>query len=200
MLVSSAGPEEGKSVISANLAISMAKAGSRTLLIDGDLRRPTLHKALKLNNSIGFSTYLKNGSLLKDVIQDTDVENLKCISSGPLPSNPAELLGSIKTKQLINDLENDFDMIIFDSPPVFGVTDSAVLAKSVEGVIQVVHFGKYHKNMVSQAKQRLKELDINILGVVLNNIDVKRSHYYYYPYYYRYYHDDKSKTRKTKVG
>lgn len=188
ILISSAGPEEGKSLIAVNLAISMTQAGSRVLLVDADMRRSTMHKILKLNNYLGLSHYLRGELELEKIIQDTFIENLKCICCGPSPSNPSELLGSIKMKEFVETVGNSFDKVIFDSPPVLSVTDSLVLGKVLDGVIQVVRFGKYPRDMIFRAKQRFQEMEIKTIGVVLNDIDIERSGRYYYPYYYRYYH------------
>jgi succinoglycan biosynthesis transport protein ExoP len=188
ILISSAGPQEGKTLIAVNLAISMAQADNKVLLVDTDMRRSTMHRILKLNNYFGLSDYFKGESELGKLVQDTFIENLKCICCGPSPSNPSELLGSIKMKELIEAVRNSFDKIIFDSPPVLSVTDSLVLGKAMDGVIQVVRFGKYPRDMIYQAKQRLQEMEIKVIGVVLNDIDIERSGRYYYPYYYRYYH------------
>jgi len=202
ILVSSAGPEEGKTLVAINLAISMAQAGSRVLLVDSDMRRPTIHGILKLNNYLGLSNYFIKEWEAERVIQETFIENIKCVGSGPVPSNPAELLGSTKMKEFVEGVRNSFDRIIFDSPPIGTVTDALVLAKAVDGVIQVVRFGKYPKDMIHQAKQRLQEMDIKIIGVVLNDIDIEKSGRYYYPYYYRYYHKgyyhQEERTEKVK--
>jgi len=188
ILISSSGPQEGKTLVAVNLAITMAQGGSRVLLVDTDMRRPAIHRILKLNNYLGLSNYLRNESELQRIIQETFIENLKCICCGPLASNPSELLGLIRMKEFMEEVVNRFDKIIFDSPPVLSVTDSLVLSKLTDGVIQVVRFGKYPKDMIQRAKQTLQEMDINIIGVILNDIDVERAGRYYYPYYYRYYH------------
>ena len=188
ILISSAGPQEGKTLIAVNLAISMAQAGSRVLLIDADMRRSTMHRVLKLNNYLGLSHYLRGETELEKIIQDTFIENLKCICCGPSPSNPSELLGSIKMKEFVEGIGNSFDKIIFDSPPVLSVTDALVLGKALDGVIPVIRFGKYPRDMIYRGKQRFQEMEIKIIGAVLNDIDIERSGRYYYPYYYRYYH------------
>lgn len=188
ILISSAGPQEGKTLVAVNLAISMAQAGSRVLLVDTDMRRPMVHRILKLNSYLGISNYLGGKSELEKVIQETFIENLKCICCGSIPSNPSELLGSIKMKEFVEAVRNIFDRIIFDSPPILSVTDSLVLGKALDGVIQVVRFSKYPKAMIHQAKQKSQQMGMKIIGVVLNDIDMERSGRYYYPYYYRYYH------------
>jgi len=188
ILISSAGPQEGKTLVAVNSAITMAQASNRVLLVDTDMRRPSIHKILKLKSYLGLSTYFKNGTEPERIIQETFIENLKCICCGPLPSNPSELLGSPKMKELVEYVEANFDRIIFDSPPVFSVTDSLVLGRTLDGMIQVVRFGKYPKEMIHRATQRFQEMNIKIIGVVLNDIDIERGGRYYYPYYYRYYH------------
>ena len=188
ILISSAGPQEGKTLVAVNSAITMAQAGSRVLLVDADMRRPSIHRVLKLKNYLGLSNYLRGESELERIIQETFIENLKCISSGPIPSNPSELLGSTKMREFVEAVGNSFDKIIFDSPPVLSVADSLVLGKVLDGVIQIVRFGKYPRSMIYRGKQRFQEMEIKIIGVVLNDIDIERSGRYYYPYYYHYYH------------
>jgi len=188
ILISSAGPQEGKTLVAVNSAITMAQAGSRVLLVDADMRRPSIHRVLKLKNYLGLSNYLRGESELERIIQETFIENLKCICSGPIPSNPSELLGSTKIREFVEAVGNSFDKIIFDSPPVLSVADSLVLGKVLDGVIQIVRFGKYPRSMIYRGKQRFQEMEIKIIGVVLNDIDIERSGRYYYPYYYHYYH------------
>jgi capsular exopolysaccharide synthesis family protein len=187
IMVTSAGPEEGKTLVAVNLAISMVQAGSRVLLVDTDMRRPAVHRILKLKNSFGISSYLQGESELGKIVQETFIENLGCVTCGPLPSNPSELLGSNRMEEFVEVVRERFDRVIFDTPPIISVADSLILGKLVDGAVQVVRFSKYPRDMVFRAKQRLQEMEIKIIGVVLNDIDIERSGRYYYPYYYRYY-------------
>ena len=167
------------------------------LLVDSDMRRPSVHKHLHVDNSFGFSDYLKKDMELGKVIQQNSIENLKIISSGPPPSNPSELLDSINMEEFSAELKDEFDWIIFDSSPV-SVSDTIILGKLVDGVIQVVHSGKYHRNMVNQARQNLEDSEINLIGAVLNNIRMQESGYSYYSsYYYGGYYQQNDKTKKA---
>lgn len=200
VLISSAGPSEGKTLVAINLANSLAQAGRRVLLVDADMRRPSVHKYLHVDNSFGFSNYLKRDLELGRVIQQNSIENLRVIPSGPLPSNPSELLDAINMEVFCAELKDEFDWVIFDASPV-SVSDAVILGKLVDGVIQVVHSGKYHRNMVNQARQTLEENEINLIGAVLNNISMQESGYSYYSsYYYGGYYQQNDKSKKAAVG
>ncbi|MBI5144494.1 MAG: polysaccharide biosynthesis tyrosine autokinase [Candidatus Omnitrophica bacterium] len=186
ILITSAIPQEGKSTISINLAIAIAADGTRTLLVDGDMRRPSLHKILGLNNSSGLSNYLTSKMPIDDIIQETKFQNLKFISCGPIPPNPSELFGSYRMKELLNEAKAKFDRVLFDGAPIFGISDSVVLAKALDGVIQVIRFGKISWDMVNKAKNRLQNLGVKITGVIINGVDIKKESYYYKYYDYTY--------------
>jgi polysaccharide biosynthesis transport protein len=194
LMISSAGPQEGKTTVAVNLAISLAQAGNNVLLVDADMRRPSVHQALNLFNFKGLSDYLKKGAPMEEVLQDTYLEQLKCVCSGPLPPDTSELLGSIRMRNFIEESKKQFDCVIFDSPPALNLADAVVLGRQIDGAILVIHYGKYLKGMVDKARQRFEEMGIRIVGAVLNNIQVeKHDNTYYY-----YYSSDYSKSNEHK--
>lgn len=185
VLVTSASPSDGKSSVVANLAAVMAQSEKEVVLVDGDMRRPTLHKVLKLSNRIGLSDYfIRAPEKMTGVVKKTKVNGLSIITSGSLPPNPSELLGSSRMQDVLRLLEKHFDMVLLDSPPLLAVTDALILAKSVDGVLLVVDPKKTKRGAIRQAIEQLQRLDARLLGVVLNNIKVKRSSYYYNRDYY----------------
>jgi len=186
ILITSALPKEGKSTVSFNLAIAISSDGSRTLLVDGDMRRPSLHKMAGIKNSIGLSNYLTSKMTLDEILQSTQFSNLKLITCGPIPPNPSELFNSYRMKELLNEASTKFDRIIFDGAPIFGISDSVVLAKMLDGVIQVIRFGKVTWDIANKSKQRLQDLGVKITGIIINGVDTKKESYYYKYYDYRY--------------
>ncbi|OGS22889.1 MAG: hypothetical protein A2252_07370 [Elusimicrobia bacterium RIFOXYA2_FULL_39_19] len=194
ILITSAGPEEGKTLTSTNLAVTFAQYGEKTLLIDMDLRRSSLHKVFKIgdSNRKGMSNCLIGEERIEDVIQKTEIENLDIIFAGPHPPNPAELLNPNKIKEYFLKLRNMYDRIILDSPPVMPVSDSINLSSMADGVIQVVRYGKLSRQVVMRSKGMLADVGAKYIGVILNNIDIESGGHYYYPYqYYYYYGNDK---------
>jgi succinoglycan biosynthesis transport protein ExoP len=199
LLVSSPNPIEGKSITLANLGVVMAQAGLSAILVDSDLRRPVLHKIFDLPNKEGLTTALLDGEFnLDGRLQATQVENLKVLTSGPLPPNPSELLGSQKMKSLIEALKGKADVILFDSPPTLVVTDAAVLAGQVDGVLLVTEAGNTRREMAQRAKEDLLKVGANVLGAVLNKLSPRGAGYYYYYYYSR--DGDGQRRRKRKKG
>jgi len=181
MLVTSAGPEEGKSTVLANLAVTTAQAGKKVILVDCDLRRPTLHNIFNLKNDVGLSTMVVDDAAMESPpLQDTGVEGLQLVSSGPLPPNPAELLGSRRMEEIVAALLERADVVFFDAPPVVAVTDAAVLATKVDGVLLVINAGGTKRDYARAAKARLEKVNANLLGAVLNNVrfDVSLHRYY----------------------
>jgi non-specific protein-tyrosine kinase len=181
MLVTSAGPGEGKSTVLANLAVTTAQAGRKVILVDCDLRRPTLHNIFDLKNDVGLTTMVVDGAAMESPpLRDTGVESLQLVSSGPLPPNPSELLGSRRMEEIIAALLERADVILFDAPPVVAVTDAAVLATKVDGVLLVVNAGGTKRDYARVAKARLEKVNANLLGAVLNNVrfDVSLHRYY----------------------
>ena len=188
ILVSSAGPGEGKTTTVANLAITYANLGKKTLLVDTDLRRPVIHKVLDLKKEPGITDYLSGSvSDFSSIIQETEIENLCAVPSGIIPPNPSELLGSSKMLDLIKSLENEWDMILFDSPPLVAVTDATMVSKEIDRIIMVVKVGQTDKKAFDHTITSLRNVDAPIGGVILNAVTHKNSYGSYY-YYYQYYH------------
>lgn len=183
ILVSSSIPNEGKSTLSANLAYVMAQTGKKVLLVDADLRKPTVHRTFKLNNTEGLTTLIideEDTVKFNQVVQYSRELNLYFLPSGPKPPNPSELLGSAKMSSIINTLEAHFDIIIFDAPPITAVTDPQILSTLVDGVVFVVRQGYVGKDQVKQAMLSLQNLKTTILGYVLNDVPKTAGKYYYY--------------------
>ncbi len=184
----SGGAGEGKSTTLVNLAYICAQGGYNTLMIDGDLRRPKLHTFFDINNSVGLTNYLTTALALEDVILQTPIDNLYFMPSGILPADAAGILNSRRMSELIQDLKNRFDLVLIDSPPILGVSDASVLASEVDLTIIVIQHRKLPRNMLLRVKQAIENVGGNLLGVVLNNVDVRSdSQYQYYTSYYTYY-------------
>ena len=194
IMVTSAGPREGKSSTVANLAVSMAQAGKSVLVIDADLRNPTQHKLFGLNNGQGLSVALVQDQDYQQYIRETAVPGVMVLTGGPIPPNPAELVGSNRMKRLIQELSTQYDVVLIDTPPIVAVTDAAILAQEVDGVILVLASGEVNKEYAQRAKELLDKVGAKILGAVLNKVDMKTSEYYYYYYYHG--SDDSKKKRK----
>ena len=188
ILVTSSIPGEGKTMLATNTAITMAQSGYKTLLVDSDMRHPELHKSLKVNNSRGLSNVLVGDAEPEEVISPTQIENLDLLPCGPIPPNPAELLGSQKMKAFLSKVEGKYDKIVFDSPPVISVTDPLVLGSQVDGVLMVIQAGRCAKPLVLRSKEQLESVKARIVGAVLNDVSSEVGRYYYRDYYYyRYY-------------
>lgn len=187
MLITSSHPAEGKTTIVANTAISLAQTGARVLVLDADMRRPRCHKILSTKNDAGLSTYLSRDVPLEKVIIQHDIPNLYVMPAGPVPPNPSELLSSVKLGYLVAELQERFDHIIIDSPPVIHVTDALIISPHVDGVVIVVKSNHTPREAVQRAKQALADVNAKIFGVVLNCIDLNTESYYY-NYKYAYYH------------
>jgi polysaccharide biosynthesis transport protein len=190
IVVVSAGAGEGKSTTVLNLATVFAQAGQRVLLVDSDLRRPTLHKVLKVSNSLGLTNYLLKQNSLEEVIQRTSVPTLDLLASGKLPSSSMNILGSASMKDLVSELKQRYDFVFFDSPPIMGVSDAAILASEIDMVIQVIQYRRYPQPMNIRAKQMIEKVGGTLIGIVLNNINMSQdeSYYYYSGYYHGYYY------------
>jgi capsular exopolysaccharide synthesis family protein len=183
-MVTSSSPLEGKSITAANLAIVMAQSGKSVVLVDTDLRRPVQHRVFKLTNTLGLTSLLLDSNLeLSRALQPTSVPNLRVLTSGPLPPNPSELLSSNRMGSVIEALRQSVDVAIFDSPPVLAVSDSAVLAGRVDGVLLVVRAARTRQATLRQSKEALVGVGAHLLGVVLNRLAVReRSYGSYYDY------------------
>lgn len=182
ILVTSAGPGEGKSTTIGNLAVAYAQTERSVLLIDADMRKPTEHHTFGVSNRIGLSSLLSQRSFLDSAIQETSIPNLSVIASGPIPPNPAEMLASKRMASIIEELRGKYDVILIDSPPLLAVTDAQVLSTKCDGVLFVMHQGRVKRENAKKAISRLEKVGARILGVVLNNVKQKKSEGYYYYY------------------
>lgn len=168
LVVTSPAPDEGKSTTVANLAVTMAQSGRKTILMDCDLRRPSLHTFFNLKGDVGVTTAVLEGSSSAP-LQATKIENLQLLASGPKPPNPADLLGSRQIDRILENLLQEADIILIDAPPVVGVTDAAVLGAKVDGVLLVVSAGKTKRDQAERAKELLEKARVNIVGATLTN-------------------------------
>jgi len=203
ILLSSPGPREGKTMTATNLAITMAQSGSRVMLLDCDLRRPKIHRMFGLKKDRGMTNLLVgNATFEETVVHSKLLSNLDILFSGPVPPNPSEMLGSERMKQLLGELRKHYDRIIIDSPPITAVTDAAILGKIVDGVVLVIRAGQTVREVAKNSVNQLQSVGANVLGAVLNAVDIGKDKYYYY-YYYQYYHyyygdDGEKKKRRSK--
>lgn len=175
-------PAAGKSTISANVAITYAQAGYKTLLIDGDMRKPSQHYLFNTDNMDGFSNLIINKTDYNKAIHKTDIVNLDLLTSGPIPPNPSELIGSEKSLEVFEYLRNEYDFIIVDTPPVNTVTDAQLFSEIARYVVYVVDVQKNDRNAIKKGKELIEKAGAKILGVVLNKApeDKSSSYYYYY--------------------
>lgn len=196
VLVTSASPSEGKSVTCANLAITMAQAGYRTLLLDCDLRKPTQHQIFNVSNDIGLTNCLLSHATWNSYVRPTKIENLRLLTTGPLPPNPAEILGSKSMASLLASLQADADVIVVDSPPVLAVADAAILSRMTDGVLVVVDSGQTRRDSARRAMEALHQAGGRMLGVVLNRAPASGVSYAYNTKYHTA-KGDKSQGRST---
>lgn len=182
VVITSASIKEGKSTTSTNIASVFAQEGKKVLIVDCDMRKPTVHYTFSLKNVIGLSNLLTRQCTLEEAIQETDIEGLSVITSGPIPPNPAELLASKQMMLVLEKLENEFDMIILDAPPVLPVTDAQILSNKCDATILVISAGETQKNAILKAKELLEHSKANIIGVIMNNVKLKKNQYYYHYY------------------
>ena len=181
-------PNEGKSTTIANLAVVLTQAGKSVLLIDCDMRNPTVHKNFNLSNKVGLSSCISMGTALSDAVQKTSIEGLYALTGGVIPPNPSELLGSEQMKNLLQRAKEQYDYVLIDTPPVMPVTDALVVSRFVDGMILVIASGEVKVEMAREVKNQLVNAGANILGVVLNKVRSEH-HGYGYGYYYYYGHD-----------
>ncbi|MEO8428370.1 MAG: polysaccharide biosynthesis tyrosine autokinase, partial [Verrucomicrobiota bacterium] len=199
--VVSGGAGEGKSTTLFNLATVFAQSGQRVLIVDSDLRRPSIHKFLRVSNSIGLTNLLLKQNRLEEVIQTTSLPTLDFMPSGKLPSSSMGVLNSVAMKEMVQELKRRYEFVFFDSPPIMGVSDAAILASEVDLSLQVIQYRKYPQAMTIRAKQMVEKVGGNLVGVVLNNINMSQdeNYYYYSGYYYDYYskQDDETATKSN---
>lgn len=196
LVVTSSGPGEGKSTTIVNLAVTFTQQGSRVLLIDGDLRKPKIHKMFGYENNSGLTNFLSAHDDYKKYLRVSEIENLDVLVCGAIPPNPSELLMSNAMKQFILQAREDYDLVLIDAPPVGTVTDAAILSTIVDGTILVAASGTVEVDALVRTKELLNKVNANIIGVVLNKLDKNSSgNYYYYQYYY---YGEEEGTRKKK--
>jgi capsular exopolysaccharide synthesis family protein len=201
ILVTSSQPSEGKTTTAINTAFMLAQTGVEVLIIDCDLRRPRLHSQFEVPNSKGLTTWLSGERDLDNLLQTfAKTPNLKILTSGPVPPNPAELLGSEEMRRLLGTLSQRFAHIIIDSPPAISFTDASILSTMVDGVMLVVHGGRSSRAVVRRAKQQLLDVGAHIFGVVLNNVKLETQDYYYSGYYSNYYSTETDSGQGASAG
>lgn len=188
ILFTSSGPQEGKSVVVSNLAVALAQTGENILLMDCDLRKPVQNEIFNLSNRIGMTNLLTGLCTLEEIVQSTELPNLQVLTSGPVPPNPAELLGSKAMEKLLEDVKDRYDVVLLDSPPVVAVADPAILGTKCDGVIVVVRSGYTKIIALKETKEILTKSNAHIIGVVLNDADFNGR--YYYKRYGKYYNSN----------
>ena len=193
--VVSGGAGEGKTTTMFNLAVVFAQQGDRVLVVDSDLRRPSMHRFFKLSNNIGLTNYLLGQATIEEVIQTTELPSLHFIPSGKLPSSSMGILSSAKMKEFVAEMKSRYDYVFLDAPPIMGVSDASVLASMVDMCVLVVQYRKYPQLMTQRAKDMVTKVGGELVGVVLNNINISQDSYYYYysGYYYDYYYKSREK-------
>ena len=198
--VVSGGAGEGKTTTMFNLAVVFAQMGDRILIVDSDLRRPSMHRYLKVSNNIGLTNYLLGQATIDEVIQTTEIPTLHFIPSGKLPSSSMGILSSAKMKEFVAEMKSRYDYVFLDAPPIMGVSDATVLASMVDMCVLVVQYRKYPQMMTQRAKEMVTKVGGELVGVVLNNINISQDSYYYYysGYYYDYYYKSREKEESAE--
>jgi succinoglycan biosynthesis transport protein ExoP len=201
IVISSAGPKEGKSITAVNLGMALAQAGQSVLLVDADLRRPMLHRVFGLDRQRGLSSVLTGELTIDEAILNTQTPKLSVLTSGSLPADPSQALGSEQMKDVINYAREHYDIVLFDSAPILGMADTMVLATETDGTVLVIKPGDATRKALKASIDTLKRVGAQICGVVLNNVDVRRDRYYYkYYYYYSYYGDEEDRKSGKKAN
>jgi capsular exopolysaccharide synthesis family protein len=200
--VVSAGAGEGKTTTVLNLATVFAQSNQRVIVVDSDLRRPSLHKRLRVSNALGLTNFLLKQNALEEVIQTTNLASLDFLPSGKLPSSSLGILSSAQMKDLISELKQRYDYVFFDSPPIMGVSDASILASEVDMTLQVIQYRRYPQPMNIRAKQLIEKVGGNLIGIVLNNINMSQdeSYYYYSGYYHDYYYRSDETQAKAEAA
>jgi capsular exopolysaccharide synthesis family protein len=194
----SAEPGEGKTTIASNLSICLAQLGKRVLLIDGDMRRPCVHKLFDIkDHSGGLVTYLTGEDEWRQLVRPTGMANLDCLVCGPVPPNPSELLSSDRMQTLIREAMEEYQFVLVDAPPLLNVADGRILATMVEGAILVVRGGFTPRELVQHAQLHIRDVGAHLIGVVLNDVDVRHNGYYKGYYKYGGYGESKGSAEKN---
>jgi capsular exopolysaccharide synthesis family protein len=194
--VVSGGAGEGKTTTMFNLAVVFAQMGDRILIVDSDLRRPSMHRYMNVSNNVGLTNYLLGQATIDEVIQTTELPSLHFIPSGKLPSSSMGILSSAKMKEFVAEMKSRYDYVFLDAPPIMGVSDASVLASMVDMCVLVVQYRKYPQMMTQRAKEMVTKVGGELVGVVLNNINISQDSYYYY--YSGYYYDNYYKSREKE--
>jgi capsular exopolysaccharide synthesis family protein len=201
VLVSSAGPQEGKSCTAVNVARTLATAGDKVVVLDCDLRRPTVHQRLGVAREHGITNFIlaKDGDDWRNYLKPTDQPNLFAMTSGPIPPNPADVFGHERFQKMLLEIRKEFDWVFIDSPPVISLADASILASMADMIAFVIKHNENDKELIRRCVMNLRRVNPAIVGAVLNSVDLDRSHYkdYYYVGYY-YYGESSKKTRKKK--
>jgi capsular exopolysaccharide synthesis family protein len=194
LCVSSASPQEGKTTVTANLAISIAQSGKRVLVVDTDMRRPRVHRAYGVSGKRGLTQVIVGEATVDEVVQDSGIPNLSILACGPIPPNPAELLHRERFAKLIAEVRDKFDIVLFDSPPLSAVSDAAVLAPQLDGILVVVRADSTTRDAIKMVLRQMRDVSARVVGGVLNGLDPRargeRDSYYYYYARNSYYADE----------
>jgi capsular exopolysaccharide synthesis family protein len=196
IVVTSSTPNEGKSTTAINIALALAEAEHNVVLVDGDMRRPMLHKYLDLVGPVGFSTVLSGGASLSEVLQETKFPRLTVLTSGAVPPNPSELLGSLAAQKVLSEMRANFDYVVVDSAPLLAVTDAAILAANSDGALLMARFGQTRREQLATAVGTLQDVDAPLLGAVLTMTPMRETA----SYSYRYYGEDKTSSRPSEAA
>jgi capsular exopolysaccharide synthesis family protein len=199
ILVTSAGPQEGKTTTATSLAVTMAGSGNRVLLVDADMRRPRVHRIFGAPNAMGLSSLILGEGQLTDAIRATEIPNLSILPCGPVPPNPAELLHTAAFRKILSEAAERFDRVVVDSPPVGVVADAVVMSTHADGTLVVLKAGRTSRDLARQGIRQLRDVNARILGALLNDFDVRGQKYGQYTYYYQYgYYYGDSESGRTK--
>lgn len=183
IMLTSAGPGEGKSTTATNLAVVYAQNERKVLIIDADLRKPTMHHTFSKSNRLGLTNILAGKASAKEAISETHIPNLDILVSGPIPPNPSEILASKRMSAFLEELKTQYDLIVIDTPPALAVADAQIMSTKCDGVILVISAGTTKRDAVSKMKANMDHVKANVIGAVLNNVDRKSGEGYYYYYY-----------------
>ncbi|MFA6308717.1 MAG: CpsD/CapB family tyrosine-protein kinase [Clostridia bacterium] len=200
LVFTSALPGEGKTTVISNLAVTFALQEKRVLLVDGDLRKPKIHKIFKVENDRGLTSFLSVKDDFRLYLKKTNLKNLDIMPCGIIPPNPSELLSSNIMKQFIKQVTNEYDVILIDTPPIGTVTDAALLSTVVDGTILIASSGTVEIDSIVRAKELLDQVNANIIGVVINKIDKSNAGKYHYYYYNRYYDENDIQISRRKAS